>query len=108
MLMPFHKMPNLERLCQHIACIFLDFRKNTLYVDIGFPKQCIKQYPEPVKKDRRTGETKMCPVCGRPFGNRKKWESRGVWDQVIYCSDRCRRRGGAAKQKGIKDGMDSR
>ena len=34
--------------------------------------------------------TKVCPVCGRPFTWRKKWEK--VWDEVKYCSDRCRRR----------------
>ncbi|MGP5553430.1 DUF2256 domain-containing protein [Psychrobacter celer] len=28
---------------------------------------------------------KICPVCKRPFTWRKKWE------QVIYCSERCRR-----------------
>ncbi|WP_398331671.1 DUF2256 domain-containing protein [Vulcanococcus sp.] len=32
--------------------------------------------------------TKTCPACGRPFAWRKKWEA--VWEQVIYCSDRCR------------------
>ncbi|NDU96218.1 DUF2256 domain-containing protein [Spirosoma terrae] len=32
---------------------------------------------------------KMCPVCQRPFSWRKKWEK--VWDEVIYCSERCRR-----------------
>ncbi|PPT74224.1 DUF2256 domain-containing protein [Xanthomonas arboricola pv. populi] len=26
--------------------------------------------------------------CGRPFRWRKKWER--VWDEVKYCSDRCR------------------
>ncbi|HEY0111506.1 MAG TPA: DUF2256 domain-containing protein [Fibrella sp.] len=31
---------------------------------------------------------KVCPVCGRPFAWRKKWER--DWDNVIYCSDRCR------------------
>uniref|UniRef100_A0A7C1JW70 DUF2256 domain-containing protein n=1 Tax=Caldilinea aerophila TaxID=133453 RepID=A0A7C1JW70_9CHLR len=33
---------------------------------------------------------KICPVCGRPFTWRKKWES--CWDEVRYCSERCRRR----------------
>ena len=33
--------------------------------------------------------TKICPVCNRPFSWRKKWEK--VWDEVKYCSDRCRR-----------------
>ena len=38
-------------------------------------------------------ETKTCPVCQRPFANRKKWSARGVWDQVVYCSDACRGQG---------------
>ncbi len=33
--------------------------------------------------------TKVCPVCERPFAWRKKWER--DWDNVVYCSDRCRR-----------------
>ncbi|NJK34577.1 MAG: DUF2256 domain-containing protein [Oscillatoriales cyanobacterium SM2_2_1] len=32
---------------------------------------------------------KNCVVCGRPFTWRKKWER--CWDEVKYCSDRCRR-----------------
>ncbi|MCC8535531.1 DUF2256 domain-containing protein [Xanthomonas axonopodis pv. poinsettiicola] len=31
---------------------------------------------------------KVCAHCRRPFLWRKKWEK--VWDQVKYCSDRCR------------------
>ncbi|TDE15236.1 DUF2256 domain-containing protein [Dyadobacter psychrotolerans] len=31
---------------------------------------------------------KRCIVCGRPFAWRKKWEK--VWDEVKYCSDKCR------------------
>ncbi|MFM8952940.1 MAG: DUF2256 domain-containing protein [Planctomycetaceae bacterium] len=31
---------------------------------------------------------KPCVVCGRPFAWRKKWER--CWEQVRYCSDRCR------------------
>jgi len=31
---------------------------------------------------------KICPVCNRPFRWRKKWAK--VWDEVKYCSDRCR------------------
>ena len=40
--------------------------------------------------------TKICASCGRPFAWRKKWER--SWDEVRYCSDRCRRagRGGEA------------
>ncbi|WP_375586187.1 DUF2256 domain-containing protein [Cyclobacterium xiamenense] len=32
---------------------------------------------------------KTCAVCGRPFFWRKKWEKN--WEQVRYCSDRCRK-----------------
>ncbi len=32
--------------------------------------------------------TKTCAACGRPFAWRKKWAK--VWDEVRYCSDRCR------------------
>ncbi|WP_442957360.1 DUF2256 domain-containing protein [Phormidium sp. CCY1219] len=34
--------------------------------------------------------TKVCPVCQRPFTWRKKWAT--CWDEVKYCSQRCRRR----------------
>ncbi|MGB3293670.1 MAG: DUF2256 domain-containing protein [Phormidesmis sp.] len=39
---------------------------------------------------------KVCPVCGRPFTWRKKWET--CWDEVKYCSERCRRRRGPNSQ----------
>jgi len=35
---------------------------------------------------------KICATCGLPFAWRKKWEK--VWDEVKYCSDRCRREKG--------------
>ncbi|WP_114992029.1 DUF2256 domain-containing protein [Synechococcus sp. UW179A] len=37
----------------------------------------------------RDRPTKICSVCGRPFQWRKKWKD--VWDEVRYCSERCRR-----------------
>ncbi|MEM8583698.1 MAG: DUF2256 domain-containing protein [Bacteroidota bacterium] len=42
-------------------------------------------------KQRRKADLpeKICPVCERPFSWRKKWEK--VWDEVKYCSERCRR-----------------
>ncbi|MFN7812698.1 MAG: DUF2256 domain-containing protein [Planctomycetia bacterium] len=45
---------------------------------------------------RRPGQPapKTCAACGRPFAWRKKWER--CWEQVRYCSDRCRGRGQAA------------
>jgi hypothetical protein len=33
--------------------------------------------------------SKVCPTCGRPFSWRRKWAA--VWEEVIYCSERCRR-----------------
>lgn len=36
--------------------------------------------------------TKTCAGCGRPFAWRKKWAR--VWDEVRYCSERCRRERG--------------
>ncbi|NWF69184.1 MAG: DUF2256 domain-containing protein [Chloroflexi bacterium] len=35
-------------------------------------------------------QTKVCMGCGLPFTWRKKWERN--WDNVKYCSKRCRRR----------------
>ena len=32
---------------------------------------------------------KICPVYKKPFTWRKKWEK--DWDNVVYCSERCRR-----------------
>ncbi|UIE39341.1 DUF2256 domain-containing protein [Leptodesmis sichuanensis] len=40
--------------------------------------------------------TKICPVCQRPFTWRKKWED--CWDEVKYCSDRCRNRRSQANE----------
>ncbi len=42
-------------------------------------------------KMRKKGDlpTKPCLHCGRPFAWRKKWAA--VWDEVKYCSERCRR-----------------
>ncbi|MEM9781188.1 MAG: DUF2256 domain-containing protein [Pseudomonadota bacterium] len=43
--------------------------------------------------------TKTCAACGLPFAWRKKWER--VWDDVRYCSERCRRE---AKRQGAASG----
>ncbi|WP_407699784.1 DUF2256 domain-containing protein [Stieleria sedimenti] len=34
---------------------------------------------------------KICACCGRAFTWRKKWSK--CWEQVKYCSEKCRRRG---------------
>ncbi len=39
--------------------------------------------------DKKTPQpTKLCALCGRQFGYRKKWAR--DWDKVLYCSDKCR------------------
>jgi hypothetical protein len=40
--------------------------------------------------------TKDCVVCNRPFAWRKKWAK--DWDQVKYCSERCRGEGSKVKR----------
>ncbi|ESW61227.1 MAG: hypothetical protein Q27BPR15_07665 [Rhodobacter sp. CACIA14H1] len=54
---------------------------------------------------RRKGDLpqKVCACCGRPFAWRKKWEK--VWDEVRYCSDRCR---GEARRSGKAGGPPPR
>jgi hypothetical protein len=32
---------------------------------------------------------KICRACRRPFTWRRKWAD--CWDEVLYCSERCRR-----------------
>jgi hypothetical protein len=34
--------------------------------------------------------SKPCRVCGRPMSWRKSWAKN--WDQVLYCSDACRKK----------------
>jgi hypothetical protein len=41
--------------------------------------------------DNLKSQVKVCPVCQREFHNRKKWQSRGLWPTIVYCSERCRR-----------------
>ena len=36
-------------------------------------------------------ESKICPICNRPFNNRKKWKIRNIWDQIKYFSKKCRK-----------------
>ncbi|MEC8603480.1 MAG: DUF2256 domain-containing protein [Bacteroidota bacterium] len=37
---------------------------------------------------QNTDHYKTCPTCNRLFNKRKKWNNN--WDNVIYCSKRCR------------------
>ncbi|MDZ7703897.1 MAG: DUF2256 domain-containing protein [Trueperaceae bacterium] len=45
------------------------------------------------QRNKRDLPSKVCAYCGLPFTWRKKWQR--DWDNVRYCSERCRR---AAKQ----------
>ncbi len=56
-------------------------------------RSCWKNLPTGVKKQHLP--KKRCAACGRPFNWRKKWER--VWDEVKYCSDRCRMVKGQAR-----------
>ncbi|NJN87892.1 MAG: DUF2256 domain-containing protein [Leptolyngbyaceae cyanobacterium SL_7_1] len=47
--------------------------------------------------------TKVCPVCQRPFTWRKKWKD--CWDEVKYCSERCRRRRSNASPDATESGL---
>ncbi|MEL0144880.1 MAG: DUF2256 domain-containing protein [Alphaproteobacteria bacterium] len=38
---------------------------------------------------------KNCATCARPFAWRRKWAQ--CWDEVKYCSDRCRRNRNAGR-----------
>jgi len=40
-------------------------------------------------RKKRNLPNKVCGACRRPFVWRKKWTK--VWDEVRYCSERCRR-----------------
>ncbi|WP_371685701.1 DUF2256 domain-containing protein [Tabrizicola sp. YIM 78059] len=73
---------------------------------------CQVAFAQPCAQDRtpgqeRKGDTmprgvkkadlpqKTCATCGKPFTWRKKWEK--AWEEVRYCSDRCRAGKAAAK-----------
>ena len=51
----------------------------------------VKTTPLRIKKSNLP--SKICSVCLKPFTWRKKWER--DWEQVKYCSERCRRSKGS-------------
>ncbi|MBX9795440.1 DUF2256 domain-containing protein [Sphingomonas sp.] len=50
----------------------------------------------PTKPKKAHLPSKPCLACGRPFTWRKKWER--DWEQVKFCSDRCRAQAKTARQ----------
>jgi len=45
------------------------------------------------KGNKQSLPSKPCVTCGRPMSWRKRWAR--TWEQVKYCSEACRRQGGA-------------
>jgi hypothetical protein len=43
----------------------------------------------PKMKKKADLPTKICPTCGLEFSWRRKWAAN--WDEVKFCSERCRR-----------------
>ncbi|QXV65362.1 DUF2256 domain-containing protein [Mucilaginibacter achroorhodeus] len=41
------------------------------------------------KGNKQNLPSKICLVCNKPFTWRKKWAK--CWDDVKYCSEKCRR-----------------
>jgi len=41
------------------------------------------------KGNKKTLPSKLCQQCGKPMTWRKAWAKN--WEQVKYCSERCRR-----------------
>jgi len=48
--------------------------------------------------------SKICRTCARPFVWRKKWAK--TWDEVLYCSQKCRTTGQPADVATGRDGID--
>ncbi|WP_010257057.1 DUF2256 domain-containing protein [Pantoea agglomerans] len=41
------------------------------------------------KGNKKSLPVRYCKTCNKPMSWRKKWER--CWDEVLYCSERCRR-----------------
>ncbi len=66
------------------------YDKCGLQVTKSHPMRFMQAKDSPLAKMRKKSDlpSKLCVVCARPFVWRKKWAK--VWDEVRYCSDRCR------------------
>jgi len=69
-----------------------------VFINMDFAKEVVKIttflkdfYFFFVTKSKQKGNlpSKICTVCEKPYNWRKKWAK--VWDEVKYCSERCRR-----------------
>jgi hypothetical protein len=54
------------------------------------------------KGNKQCLSSKPCTVCGRDMTWRKAWAKN--WDQVLYCSDACRKKKSTASQESSHHG----
>jgi hypothetical protein len=85
---------------------FLQYGASFGYVSRVIEKSCSiqmrgKSDDTPKKFTKSNLPSKDCIVCNRPFEWRKKWER--CWDEVKYCSERCRREGKGGGGGGQED-----
>lgn len=60
-----------------------------LVADSGYLSPTSIKNSMPIRKtSKKNLPQRICVVCEKPFTWRKKWEK--VWDEVKYCSDKCR------------------
>lgn len=59
----------------------------------GVPRCAQKGKADPMRRKSDLPQ-RICRACGRPFTWRRKWKA--VWEEVQYCSDRCRSNRGKA------------
>lgn len=59
----------------------------TLFTANSFTNACIMATGKNSKKENLP--FKICLHCNRPYSWRKKWKNN--WDEVKYCSDKCRK-----------------
>ncbi|MGH1592018.1 DUF2256 domain-containing protein [Methylobacterium phyllosphaerae] len=88
---PLQVAVNLGGLATMLALAYgLDSRLRGFPVPIGPAAGRAWARGDAMPPMRRKGDLpeKICAQCGRPFAWRKKWAR--VWNEVRYCSDRCR------------------
>jgi hypothetical protein len=67
----------------------MSLNSNLHIVTFGFvPEESPMSKPSGFKGNKQDLPQKPCLVCGLPMSWRKRWAKN--WDQVLYCSDRCR------------------
>jgi hypothetical protein len=81
-LFPLHSGQAFGLVGRVIVCLADIFTR----LDRPSPRHTSRPMPKMIRKADLPAKT--CASCGKPFTWRRKWQK--VWDQVRYCSDRCR------------------